>query len=320
MWLAYILSSHALREVNAYVALTELFMGVRVYQDLVRGRISTMQLTMGNMMENRFIAASAKVLERSSVTNEQLDDLAAMLEAAIQSEPRIGDALQGDALQLALHHGLAGLKPRDWQPPGGRSELTANSKDAQARSQRHDWRDDSAQNMAAGLRNVELYAERCPASATLTACYANLMKDAAPWEFDPTARDRHSARIRVFPDDETRHDSQRQLLEENTTLFVVEDVQERAVLVSRLIALRMRVRVLREGRCPSETQLGEESWMAMSTAPVLGDSVRTSRTEDALVVDAPAWALKPINNPARYKPPFPPPIPRAHEPVSIPCP
>jgi hypothetical protein len=317
--LAKLLSYHALREVDPYVGITELLIGLRVSQDLARGRINLIQLMLATAMENFVVDAAEKLLARSSLTKEQLDDVAATLDAAIESEPRLGDALQGEALSLALHYGVAGLKPKDWQPPGGRGDLTWSNEE-RAKTEHHDWRDDPAQMMDMGLRRAETYAKACPSNASIATCVANLPDVPELPDVDLHATDKHAARVAVFPDDDTRHDSQRQLVQDDGHEPVMREYfQGRASTVSRLIALRLRVQVLRDGNCPSETQLAAPPYSIMSAPAVLGDSVRITRTEDALLVEAPAWVT--VRERQAPGPPFPPPVKRPkREPVTISCP
>ena len=315
----HVLVRHALREMDPYVALTELLLGIRVYQDLARGRIDSMQWMIASSVEALLIAASDRILSRASLSADQLADLAATLDAALESEPSPTDALQGDAISTALHYGVAGLKPADWQPPGGRGEHTP-SIDGPNTSTNHDRRDDAARTITYGLHLADVYAKACPSGATLAQCYANLPKDNATTAWDAEAIDRHAARVALFPDDETRRDSQRQLLElSKPYAFMNINVQQRARLVRMLVAVRVHVEVLRNGRCPTEAELAMPAWKKLLAPAVLGDTVRTTRTHDAILVDPPAWAVERelVNN----DPPVLPPSKRPKaEPVSIPCP
>jgi hypothetical protein len=315
----HIFVRHALRETDPYVALTELLLGIRVYQDHARGRINLIHWMVATSMEGTLVAAMERVLSRSSLSAEQLADLAATLDAVIESEPSTADALQGEAIYTSLHYGLAGLKPPDWQPPGGRSDSTI-SKDGPFRITNHDRRDDAAHTMTYGLHMANVYAKACPVGASLAQCHANLPPDSAAYNADLDATDKHAARVAMFPDDETRRDSQRQLLEQSMQFsFVDSFVQRRARLVTSLVGLRVRAEVLRNGVCPASGELAMPAWRNLLAPAVLGDSVRITRAGAALVVDPPAWAVEkpPINR----GPPFPPPIKRPKpEPVSIPCP
>jgi hypothetical protein len=324
VYVTNLLLRHALREVDAYVAITELLIGIRVYQDFGRGRINLIQSNLGSAMEGMVIAAAEKILSRASLTNEQLDDVAATLDVAIENEPWPGETLQGEAVHLALHHGVAALKPKDWQPPGGRSDLTSSNEGP--KSSAHDSRDDAAQMMAAGLRMAAQYAQQCPASASLAACFANLKRsddDVQTYEWDIEATNKHAIRVAIFPDDDTRHDSQQQLVKSMATQgpYIATTVQRRAVQLARLIGLRVHVQVLRDGRCPSDAQLAEPPYSVLRTPAVLGDSFLLSVKADSLVVDVPGWVRDvelwnkmPHESPWQAKPE------RRIEPVRIPCP
>jgi hypothetical protein len=317
--LAKLLSYHAQREVNAYVGITELLLGARVFQDFARGRIDTLQLMLPTAGERMMIDTSEKLLARSSMTGDQLDDIAATLDAIIAAEPFVGDVLQGEAIHMALDYGVARLKPEDWQPPGGRSEFTASNKHVATAA--HDPRDDSALMMSTGLESSETYARACPPKATLAMCYANLSKK--PMELiDPDVMDEQAVRVGVFPDEATRRDSKKQLLDAmDQGSFMVENVQSRANVIAHLTALRLHVQVVRDGRCPSEAQLALAPYSTLRTPAVLGDTVRVSRNDDLLLVAPPAWVTATIFQPITMKPPFPPPRkPTKQTPVSIACP
>jgi hypothetical protein len=261
----HILARHALREMDPYVGLNELLVGLRVTQDLGRGRVDLMQHSMAGAYEMFLIEASNKILARSSMTKEQLDDLAANLDAAVATEPDFSEVLQGESLSTALHMGLGALKPADWQPPGGRNWLTSSNRPPR-REQQHDGRDDAAQLITTGLSRATIHATACPSGATLASCYAKVVRSDSMPEWDATALDRHAARVAMFPDDDTRHDSQRQLLEQSSQqmqYMLGMYMQKRAHLVARLAALRLRVQVLRDGKCPSETQLREAPYSTL---------------------------------------------------------
>jgi hypothetical protein len=284
----HIVVRHALREIDPYVGVTELLMGIRVYQDLSRGRIDLLQSSIAASNEESLVRAAEKILQRSSLAKEQLDDLAATLDTLIELEPHFSEMLQGEALSVALHMGVGLLKPLDWQPPGGRGELTLSNQ-GPARGQ-HDRRDDAAQLIAAELELSDRYARQCPPSATLAACYTAMPNENGPPTWDANATDKQAARVAMYPDDETRHDSQRQLVAMATQQPDLRMyIQKRAQMVARLVALRAHLQVLRDGKCPSDAQLREPPYWMLRAPGVLGDSLPITVKSDSIVIGVPNW-------------------------------
>lgn len=315
---ARILAWHALRETDDYVGLTELLLALDVAQDMGRGRVDLLEGMKAASMEKNLVSAAEKLLSQSSLTHEQLVDATATLDATMAREPSFSAALQGEALSMALHVGVAALKPIDWQPPGGRTELTT-WKGARPASN-HDSRDDAAALMEIGLRRIEADAKACPPSSSLATCHANLAATDSPTNIDEDFEraDKQAARVAMFPDDVTRRQSQEQLVAASIEPEFLEDyVGRRAVAFSHVVALRLRLQVLLDGHCPSEAELTAPPWSTLRAPALLGDSVVVTRTADALLVNAPTWAT--IVKFAAQSPPFPPALPKP-PPVTIPCP
>lgn len=299
----HIVVRHALREVDPYVGAMELAVALQVAQNMGRGRINLIQSTIAGSFEAQVLAALDKILVRSSLTKDQLHDIALVLDAALAIEPDFSEVLQGEAMTTALHMGVAGLKPADWQPPGGRGELTWSNGPLPGTTTHHDRRDDAAQFMAAGLRFAEIYAEACPPGMSLERCYSNIRPtgtETEAWSHWNDDTDRQASRVAMFPDDDTRRDSQQQLLGRATGYhFMAMYVQGRARAIVMLSAVRLHVQVLLDGGCPGEPALAAPPYLALRTPAVLGDSFPVKRKDGSMIVEAPAWAGK-SRNPSTF--------------------
>lgn len=246
---------------NALWILVEL---IRFGQDQARGRTDLLMAMLGTAIEHGAITNAHEILDRGKPAN--LDELVTAIDSLLATEPSFGEAAMSDTPRMAIDLGVAALEPASWIPPGGKRSQQA--KPANAADPVELGR--AVQLVVFGNEFPAKIARACPADASLATCFTGLGLPVAPIESDGSPRS-----------------LVRQALAEATVsqvLFTLRDYAvKRAAHHSELIALRLRLEVMRSG-C-DRTKLAK-----LATTPTLGDAVQLDYAPDALVVRPPAWA------------------------------
>ena len=86
-----------------------------------------------------------------------------------------------------------------------------------------------------------------------------------------------------------------------------------------LVAVRLRLEILRNGRCPTTAELDVPPYSTLRAPSSLGDSSPVTPIDHSLRVDPPAWVREQFEpDRTNRKPPFPPSPPAKI--ISLPCP
>lgn len=237
---------------------------MRLGQDHARGHTDLMLLMLGTAIESAAIERAHTIVEHGKPAN--LDELATALEVLLASEPSFGEAAASDTPRMALDLGLAGLEPASWVPPGGKRSQQSppiDPNDPQAYGR-------AMQLVVFGNVFPIKIARACPADASLAACFTGLSRPVA-----------------VVDNDGSPRSIVQQVLVETTIpllLFTLRDyVVKRAQHHSDLIALRLRVEVMRHG-------CDRAGLSKLAATPALGDAVQLDYAADAVTVRPPAWS------------------------------
>lgn len=277
MWplnVARMLTRHARAEPDKYDAIADLLDVVAAMHSLRRGYVYLVTNTIAVGAEAKVVDAINQLLSNAKLSSDQLDDLSGRINGLIATEPPVLDMLLGEFRTMELYYGLAPLRPK-WIPPGGKAGMLG-----MAPADHHNPMDDQALMMAIGLEREETVKRIC--TTTLAACDAELRK--FPSETPAYgAVDRAVAEYQANPSEEARERCKRELIRSLGSLHVFRYyVEQRAVGVVRLTALRMQLDAMRSGTCPAPV------------APtVLGETVRVVRNGDGIDVLPPTWVDKP---------------------------
>ncbi len=236
---------------------------MRLGQDHARGRSDLTLAMVGTVVQSTAVDHANAMLDRVKPAN--LDELAAALDLLLASEPSFGEAAAADPLRVAIDWGLAALEPGSWIPPGGKRSPQAppadvNDLPAYGRA---------VQVVIFGTVSPTKIAHACPGDASLAACFNGLSRPVA-----------------VVDNDGSPRSIVQQALVETTiplVLFTLRDyVVKRAQHHSDLIALRLRVEVMRHG-------CDRAALSKLAATPALGDTLQLDYTPDAVTARPPAW-------------------------------
>jgi hypothetical protein len=242
---------------------------MRLGQDYARGRTNLIQSMLGTAMVNAAIDDAHAILDRGRAAN--LDELAPALDTLLASEPAFGEAAAVDGPFAAMTYALAPLKPST-HPPGMRGHTQSPDEELRARAV------DMLVSVTAHSAKVSV---ACPADASLAACHQGFGRAVAAASSDGTLR---SILLQMYVESQAPA---------YLTLFPTY-VARRANSHSALIALRLRLEVLRRG-------CDRSALAKLATTPTLGDSVQLSYAADTLVIEPPAWAVDSETKPVRVR-------------------
>jgi hypothetical protein len=304
------LTPRAVHQVHAH--LLQHFKPPRTY---ARGRTNVFSLTTASAARSSLAFNLLELLADAQLTGNDLDALATSVDHLIASEPPPHEMLQTEAAHMGFAQGLVPLKGPSWPVPGGRSEFMESSLRP---STSHDPRDEAGIMMLHALENGERLRIACPPKASHRECFHHL--HATP--HTTSANDVAVLLDRPRKDDAaTRARVKREIVDASLASsadahWIVTRVQD----IVPLVALRLRIEILGNGRCPTAAELDVSPYSTLRAPSVLGDSIAVTPIDHALRVDPPAWVRDEIEQDCKNrKPPFPP-CPPSPKSISLPCP
>jgi hypothetical protein len=204
-----------------------------------------------------------EILQRGGLQAADLDALATAIDHIISSEPRLGVAVEGDFrwLRGSILYG-------PFTPSGGA----------------HTARDEKALTLAMIDELEPLLASACPPVASLSACRRQLPPRTGQLVLPGTFLDDAADQIRAS-DDSARRRLQAALTHKGAMnqLGAYAFYAERAATdVSRLVALRVEIELLRTKTCDVPRD--------MLSPQVLGEAVRLTTLDHSVRIEPPAWA------------------------------
>lgn len=311
--LLHLLSRHAHAQSDRALAARLLVAALQAFQDSARGR--TDDFITASALRSSSAFNFIELLADAQLTRNDLDALATTLDHLIASEPRPHDMLQADAAHVGFAYGLVPLKGSSWAVPGGRSELMLSSLRP---STSHDPRDGAGITMLTALEDGERLRTACQPTTSLRECFDHL---AATPHTTPTAHAPDPLDRPRKDDAATRARVKREIVDMYlSTSDHSYAITNRVHAMVPLVALRLRVEILRSGRCPTAAELDVPPYSTIRAPSVLGDSIPVTPIDHGLRVDPPAWVRDQVEQDCKNrKPPFPPctPSPKI---VSLPCP
>jgi hypothetical protein len=192
--------------------------------------------------------------------------------------------LQSEAVHVAFGYGLVPLKGPSWTVPGGRNDLMVSKLEP---STSHDPRDWAGIMMMSALEGGERLEAACQPTALLRECFDHVSAV-------PVVTSDHIAELLDRPrkgDEATRARVKREIVDGFVWSDTYADsLARRAKELVPLVALRLRIEVLRAGRCPTAPELGAPPYTALRTPTVLGDSIQVTPVDHGLRLDPPGWA------------------------------
>lgn len=214
--------------------------------------------------ERAIADALDEILRRGGLQGAELDALAAAIDHVIATEPHMGPAFEGNLRWL--RGSILYRKP--FTPSGGA----------------HDARDEIAMTLAM-LDEIEpRLTSACPPGASLSTCHRQLPARTAQLILPGMFLSRAADQIRAS-DDSTRRRLQSDLTHQvamNQLGGYPVYVERAAADVSRLIALRVQIELLRKNACHVPTH--------MLSSDGLGEPVRLTRLDRSLRIEPPTWA------------------------------
>lgn len=313
--LLHLVARHARAQADRASAARSLVTALQAFQDYARGRTNSFTRLTASAARSSLALGLIELLADAHLTHSDLDALATSLDHLIASEPPPHEMLQTEAAHAAFAYGLVPLEGAGWPVPGGRSELMLSSLRP---STSHDPRDAAGATMLSALESGERLRTACPPSSSLRECFDHLNAVPATTAIadgidllDRPRKDDPATRARV-----KREIVDTYLASNGYASSIVRRAQDFVPLV----ALRLRIEILRNGRCPTATELTVPPYSALRAPSVLGDAIPATLVDHALLVDLPAWVRDQIEQARKSrKPPFPP-SPPSPGLISLPCP
>ncbi|HEY5945397.1 MAG TPA: hypothetical protein VIV40_07895 [Kofleriaceae bacterium] len=313
--LLHLLSRHALAEGDRASGAHSLVAALQAFQDHARGRTNGIPLMTASSARSSLASGLLELLADAQLTRSDLDALATSLDHLIASEPPPHEMLQADAADMAFAYGLVPLKGPSWSVPGGRTELMESSLRP---SMSHDPRDAAGIMMMYGLESGERLRTACPPTASHRECFDHLKATA---HTTPAAHDADLLDRPRKDDAATRARVKREIVD---TYFSSNDhahsIARFAKDIVLLVTLRLRIEILRNGRCPTAAELDVPPYSTLRAPSALGDSIPVTPVDHALRVDLPAWARDEIEQDCTNRKPSFPPCPPPPNIISLPCP
>ena len=316
--LLHLVSRHAHAQGNRASGAHSLVVALQAFQDYTRGRTNSFTLVIGSVARSRLALDLIELLADAQLTRNDLEALATSVDHMIASEPRPHEMLQTEAADMGLRYGLVPLKGSSWPVPGGRNELMEFSRKP---STTHDPRDDAGISMMYALERGERLRTACQPAASLRECFDRLSSNNNNRPHTTVAY-RADLLDRPRKDDAaTRARVKREIVDGYFSSDLhVNTIARRAKDIVPLVALRLRIEIVRSGRCPTAAELDLPPYSELRAPSVLGDSIAVTPIDHALRVDPPAWARDLLEKDrTNRKPPFPPSAP-PEKPVSVRCP
>ncbi|MDB4953058.1 MAG: hypothetical protein JWO36_627 [Myxococcales bacterium] len=313
--LLHLICRHADAQGDHASGARSLVAALQAFQDYARGRTNGSTLATASAARSSLAFGLIELLADAQLTHNDLDALATSLDHLIASEPPPHEMLQTESAHLGFAYGLVPLKGSSWPVPGGRSDLMLSSPQP---STSHDPRDAAGIMMLYALESGERLRTACQPTSSFRECFEHL--NATP---HTTAAAQVAASLdRPRNDDPaTRARVKREIvgnyLASNAYAYWI---ATHAKDIVPLVALRLRIEILRNGRCPIPAELDVPPYSTLRAPSVLGDSVSVTPIDHALRVDPPAWVREQIEQDCKNrKPPFPP-CPPSPKIVSLSCP
>jgi hypothetical protein len=203
------------------------------------------------------------VLRRGNVETTELDALAVAIDHALATQPRIGVSFDGNMRWLR-----GSLLGGSFIPSSG---------------VHHVPQDELALTLVMIDDVDRSLSTACPPDASLSECHRKLPARSEKLELAGAFLDRAADRIRAADDDE-RHRLQSELVREAATNQLGGYgfyVQRAAIHVSRLVALRVYIEVLRSRTCDVPP--------ALLAPVVLGEQVQLRKLDRAMSIEPPEW-------------------------------
>lgn len=151
-------------------ALRDLFDGVRLQQDLLRGGVSWLEVMVVHAASEALLDAADAVVAADSLPPEDIPALRKELATLVASEPDVGASLVAERVSQQQYELRGPVSPRGWAPVGGWRDGRPPPKRATGPGER--WQ------MALAWRVVAQLAEReraaCPSDASVHACVEGL--------------------------------------------------------------------------------------------------------------------------------------------------
>jgi len=309
--LLHLLARHAHTQDDRASAARSFVTALQALQGNTRGR--TDELITVSALRTSAAINLLELLADAQLARNDLDALATSLDHMIASEAPPHEMLQANATMMAFEYGLVPLKGPSWPVPGGRPKTM----DSNLRpSTSHDPRDEAGITMMYALERGERLRTTCQPTTTLRECFEH--DNATPRttvELDVNLLDRPRN-----DDAATRARVKREIVDaylssSNSAWLIA----ARAKDFVPLVALRLRIEVLRNGRCPTAAELDVPPYSTLRAPSVLGDSVLVTPIDHGLRVDPPAWVRDQAEEEKKNRtPPFPPARPPRI--ISLPCP
>lgn len=205
-----------------------------------------------------------ELVDRGTFSPAVLDSIAMALDRTIASELSLSTSFEGDWRWLR-----GGTLYGPSLPTGGG----------------HDPRDERALDLAMIDELQTRVTAACPQGASLATCHRQLPSPTGNFELPGQVLDRAADQIRST-DEAKRHRLQAELVRQvaDNQITAYQTYADRsAAAVSRLIALRIHLELLRRHTCDVPSEL--------LTTPVLGDNVSLTRTTAAVIVSPPTWVV-----------------------------
>jgi hypothetical protein len=264
---------------------------LRFDQDMVRGGGGLVPAFIATANMGFHVPWLRWLLDRSEFSKTDLDEVMDSFRLLLETEPRIGGAIQASGLTSILQEALPLVKGEDWVPPGGWDDVHVPLRDRKLWTELEPW-DRMAKQTISALVLVILYehykaeAAACPVDSGILECMHGLER------FAGEARRRSEAgflarivRILASPRVEMRSGmGVFSTLQATDYRHIIITYAWRLLLLSQL---RIHTGVLREwkatGSCPN---LQSPHLQELFTDPVFGGWLEVQRnpdTEDWLI-------------------------------------
>jgi hypothetical protein len=279
---AWLLAAHArvlAAHGEASRAMWVLLDGARLFQDTSRGDVPALPVMVAETAFSTLLEHARRILDGNSFSAHDLDKLGAAVDTLLATEPTFDQMMAGERAWQEQEFGLA---PYDGKPERWGSGLQISS----------DPRDNAVLNLAVEAVTWSQATSDCPAGASLYRCAHAFAKRSSR-----ESRDRYDEAQRAYASMRLGFHVR---VSEIVELLADRDgpgdsayryyVASRVRIVTRLVALRLQLDVMRTGRCPTADELEAPPYSTLRRPAVLGDSIVVVREQHALDIAPPPWA------------------------------
>ena len=258
-------------------ALWMLLDGIRVFQDLERGRTSLIHAMVSGAGKGILLVHAREMLSSGQPVLTDLPALIAAVDNLIATEPPMASILkfEGDTMAVTIN------KPGS---PQGTGAHLANPKE------------EAALMYYLAEANAADHAKACPPTASFLACKTGLVALAKPAPEldgkDKVIGDLMRSLREAKNVEESRvliRDKIVEILRQMMPSAFAEYPEKRAEILVRLASLRMHLEVLARAQCPTAAELDAPPWRTMREPALLGDAVRATIEGASIKLESPTW-------------------------------